>query len=115
MVELPEVVRLAWMLSQLNLELPIHSEHIGTHLIGRLGPLAMLPATLAAAEVLELSKCDESTAELAIEQWHIPVPKDKDVHQQVVPALMDWWETYLQTKPSMGTALQALAKMQGLL
>lgn len=111
MVELPEVVRLAWMLSQLNLELPGNSEYIGTNLISRLGPLAMLPATLAAAEVLELSRCNESMMELAIEQWHIPVPKDQDVHVQLVPALMDWWETYLLTRPAMGTALQALAKM----
>lgn len=114
MVELPEVVRLAWMLSQLNLELPANSEHIGVPLIARLGPLAMLPATLAAAEVLELSRCNESMMELAIEQWHIPVPKDQDTHSQLVPALMEWWETYLQTRPAIGTAMQALAKMLAL-
>ena len=111
MIELPEVVRLTWLLSQLQLDLPIHSETIGANLLGRLAPLAMLPAILAAAEVLELSKCDESVAELAIEHWHIPVPKDKDVHTEIVPIMMDWWETYLQTRPGWQTALQALAKM----
>jgi hypothetical protein len=114
LVELPEVVRLFWLLSQLNLELPMHSELVGANLIGRLAPLAMLPAALAAAEVLELSRCDESMAELAIENWHIPIPKGLELHKQIVPALMDWWETYLQTRPKMCTALQALARMLGL-
>lgn len=111
MIELPEVVRLTWLLSQLQLDLPIHSETIGANLLGRLAPLAMLPPILAAAEVMELSKCDESVAELAIEHWHIPVPKDKDVHTEIVPIMMDWWETYLQTRPGWQTALQAFAKM----
>jgi len=111
MVELPEVVRLAWLLSQLHLDLPIHSETIGANLMARLAPLAMLPPILAAAEVMELSKCDESVAELAIEQWHIPVPKGRGVHTEIVPVLMDWWETYLQTRPGWHTAMQALAKM----
>ena len=111
MIELPEVVRLTWLLSQLQLDLPIHSETIGANLLCRLAPLAMLPAILAAAEVMELSKCDESVAELAIEHWHIPVPKDKDAHTEIVPIMMDWWETYLQTRPGWQTALQAFAKM----
>ena len=111
LVELPEVVRLAWLLSQLQLDLPIHSETIGANLIARLAPLAMLPPILAAAEVMELSKCDEAVAELAIEHWHIPVPKGRDVHADIVPIMMDWWETYLQTRPGWQTALQALAKM----
>ena len=111
MIELPEVVRLTWLLSQLQLDLPIHSETIGANLLGRLAPLAMLPPILAAAEVMELSKCDESVAELAIEHWHIPVPKDKDAHTEIVPIMMDWWETYLQTRPGWQTALQAFAKM----
>ncbi len=114
MVELPEVVRLAWLLSQLQLDLPIHSETIGANLLARLAPLAMLPPILAAAEVMELSKCDESVAELAIEQWHIPVPRDKDIHTEIVPVMMDWWETYLQTRPGWQTALQAFAKMLGI-
>ncbi len=110
-VELPEVVRLAWLLSQLHLDLPMHSESFGANLLARLAPLAMLPPILAAAEVMELSKCDELTAELAVEQWHIPVPRDKDIHTELVPVMMDWWETYLQTRPNWHTAMQAFAKM----
>ncbi len=114
LVELPEVVRLAWLLSQLHLDLPFHSETIGANLLARLAPLAMLPPILAAAEVMELSKCDDSVAELAIEQWHIPVPRDKGIHTEIVPVMMDWWETYLQTRPDWQTAMQAFAKMLGI-
>ena len=114
LVELPEVVRLAWLLSQLHLDLPFHSETIGANLLARLAPLAMLPPILAAAEVMELSKCDDSVAELAIEQWHIPVPRDKGIHTEIVPVMMDWWETYLQTRPGWQTAMHAFAKMLGI-
>ena len=114
LVELPEVVRLAWLLSQLQLDLPVHSDSIGTNLLARIAPLAMLPPILAAAEVMELGRCDEAVVELAIEHWHIPVPKDRDVHTEIVPVMMDWWETYLQTRPAWQTALQAFAKMLNL-
>ena len=114
MVELPEVVRLAWLLSQLHLDQAEFSASIGPVLIARIAPLAMLPPVLAAAEVLELSKCDESVAALAIEHWHIPVPQGQDIHTEIVPAMMDWWETYLQTRPKWHTAMQAFAKMLGI-
>jgi hypothetical protein len=71
----------------------------------------MLPPTLAAAEVLELSRCDEANVELAIENWQIAVPKGMDPHSQLIPTMMDWWETYLQTRPPWELALRALAKM----
>ncbi len=111
MAELPEVVRLAWLISQLQLDLPRFSDLLGPGLAGKLGPIAMLPPTLAAAEVLELSRCDEATVELAIENWQIAVPKGMDPHSQLIPTMMDWWETYLQTRPPWELALRALAKM----
>jgi hypothetical protein len=113
MSELPEVVRLAWLVSQLNLDLPGFNEHLGFGVARRLAPLAMLPPALAAAEVLELAKCDEATASLAIEQWQIAVPGSVDLESELAPSLMDWWETYLQTRPEWSTALRALAKMLG--
>jgi len=114
MVELPEVVRLLWLVAQLNLDLTIFSQTLDRGLLARLAPLAMLPPALAAAEVMEMSKCDESDAELAIEHWHIPIPRDMDIHNHIVPAMMDWWETYLQTRPEWSTALLAFAKMLGI-
>ena len=56
----------------------------------------------------------ESMAELAIEHWHIPVPRDREIHTEVVPLMMDWWETYLQTRPDWNMAMQAFANMLGI-
>jgi hypothetical protein len=111
LAELPEVVRLAWLIAQLQLDLPAYNERLGPGLAHRLAPIAMLPPALAAAEVLEIGRCDEATAALAIEHWQIPLPTDGDLRSQLAPALMDWWETYLQTRPAWETAMRALAKI----
>jgi hypothetical protein len=114
LAELPEVVRLCWMLSQLELDSVDNETRWGTGISQYLFPLAMLVPTLAAAEVLEIGRCNEATTELAIEHWHVAVPKSMDVHSELVPALMDWWETYLQTRPTWGVAMKVLAKRLGL-
>lgn len=56
--ELPEVVRLAWLLSQLNLDRAIE-------------PAAMVPAAVAAAADLGLAQQDAETLELARRAWHV--------------------------------------------
>jgi hypothetical protein len=114
LAELPEVVRLGWLLSQLH-TVAFRSELGFTpdtfrHLI----PLAMLVPSLAAAEVLELTKCNESIAELAVENWHIAIPTNRDVSTDLVPMLMDWWELCLKSKPEWSVALKALAHRLGL-
>lgn len=114
LAELPEVVRLCWMMSQLELDSVAPPDGGGTGASQYLFPLAMLIPALAAAEVLELGRCNEATAELAIEHWHVAVPKSMDVHAELVPALMDWWETYLQTRPAWEVAMKVLAKRIGL-
>ncbi len=111
LAELPEVVRLAWLIAQLQLDLPAFNEQLGPGMARRLAPIAMLPPCLAAAEVLEIGRCDEATAALAIEQWQIALPIQTDLHSQLAPNLMDWWETYLQTRPSWATAMLALSKI----
>lgn len=111
MVEIPEVVRLGWLVSQVQLELPRFSELLGTSLLHSVGPFAMLPPILAAAQVLEISACTEDNVALAIENWHIPVPHGWDLHERLVPTLLDWWETYLTTRPEWHIAMQALGKM----
>ncbi len=109
--ELPEVVRLAWVLSQINLELPRYSDAVGMGTLKRIAPLAMLPPVLAAAQVVELSRCTNEIAALAIEHWHIPIPTETSVLDELVPTLMDWWETYLVSRPPWHIGIQALAKM----
>ena len=105
--ELPEVVRLAWLLSQLQLDEPDYSGNVEERRLVEIGGLAMLPPILAAGQVVELTKIDEPNLALAIEQWQIPVPPKVDV----VRPLLAWWETYLQTRPEWSVAMSALDRM----
>jgi len=111
MIEIPEVVRLAWLTSQVQLELPRFSELLGTSLLHKVAPFAMLAPVLAAAQVVELSACTEENVALAIENWHIPVPQGWDLQERLVPTLLDWWETHLTARPEWHIAMQALGKM----
>jgi hypothetical protein len=107
LAELPEVVRVAWLICQLQADLPIYADELT---LGRAEPvaaLASLVTALAAAEVLELSRCDEDTIQLAIEHWQIAIPALEDIASLLIP----WWETYLQTRPPWSIALRALDKM----
>ena len=66
---LPEVVRLGWLVAQLNLELPEFQGELRRDRALMLGSLAMVPIVLAAAEDVELSRCDEATVAVALEAW----------------------------------------------
>jgi hypothetical protein len=105
--ELPEAIRIAWLLSQLNLDLPALSETIHSSRIVPLAGLAMLPPALAASKVVELADIDESFVDLAIEQWQIKVPES----DSVASTLLSWWETYLQTRAPWAVAMTALERM----
>ena len=114
LAELPELVRLGWLVSQLY-TVPFRSQlGLSPADVSHLLPIAMLVPSLAAAEVLELSKCNEANAELSIEQWNIAVPSHRDVASDLVPMLMDWWETCLKNKSEWSVALKTLAPKIGL-
>lgn len=105
--KLPEVVRLAWGLAQLNLDLPIYSERISRDRLPTIAGLAALPPILAAAEYVELTRFDEETVKLACVNWRFPQGSQLDL-----PAtLLTWWETYQQSRPQWPVALQALDRM----
>ncbi len=126
--DLPEVLRLAWLVGQLGYfanawddrsiteaiaisdvgfpidftELPVRLTELRRQ--ADVLALAMIPATLAAAEVVELAKCNEATVQLALDQF---APRRPDV-ESLSRTLLHWWETLLQTKPSWAVALAAL-------
>jgi hypothetical protein len=102
--ELPEVVRVGWLLAQLNLELPRYQGDLQRERAIELGRWAMLPATLAAAEELELVKFDENTMRQAVKVWRIPVPRSS----AFVHDLMSWWQTYQSDRPPWNVAITAL-------
>ena len=106
---LPEVLRLAWLLALLNLELPMFSQRIHRDRLRWVAPLAMLPVVLTAAETVELGRCDLETITLALAAWRVDVP-DKQPPAQTV---LNWWQTYTASRPSWAVALAALDEMLG--
>ncbi len=107
--ELPEVVRLAWLLAQLDLDLPRQSEEIQTDRLPHVARLAMIPPILKAAEGVELVHYSPELIGRAIAAWHLAVPPGLDA----VTVVSDWWETYQQGKPPFCVALAALDAMVG--
>jgi len=105
--ELPEVVRLAWLLAQLNVDLPVFSETIPRDRQPLVAALAVLPAALAAADALELARCDPQTVAQALSTWLVDAPPGVDLAEVVLP----WWQTCLDSRPAWNVALAALDRM----
>jgi hypothetical protein len=89
--ELPEVLRLAWLLCQL---LTRHRSPIAPPVAS----LAWIPAVLEAGQEVELCRCDEASLQSAIRHWPAPAP----LHPGVRPG-GDWlqrWQRYRQQSSS---------------
>ena len=107
--ELPETVRLAWLIAQLQLDLPQHSESIHADRLPHVARFSMLPATLAAAETVELARFTPENVQLAISAWRLRAPPDVDATALV----SQWWQTYQETRPPWNIALTALDQLFG--
>jgi hypothetical protein len=107
--ELPEAVRLAWLIAQLQLDLPMHSESIHADRLPHIARYAMLPPTLIAAESVELVRFAPDAMHKAIAAWRLAAPPGVD------PAALisEWWQTYQETRPPWNVALAALDQMFG--
>lgn len=102
--ELPEVVRLGWMLSTLNLDLPLHCDTIQADRLPVIGSLAMLPAALQAASDVEWCHDTPQLLQQAITDWKVGVQDPASVADVVTR----WWETYQSAQPRWSVALAAL-------
>ncbi len=116
--EIPEVLRVAWLASQMGAD-KLNSDRLAettdsTSLQqSRSLAIAMMMSTLGAGEVMELCRCDEATAAKALKLWRIDVAEsshDAD-YESIAKTAITWWETYLQTRPEIGVSLNALNKM----
>jgi hypothetical protein len=105
--QLPEVVRLGWLLAQLNCDLPMFSESISADRLPAVAQLALLPPVLQAAETVEWSAFNPQTVADALAAWHLDLPTDPDM----ADSLLVWWQTYQETRPDWKTALAALDRM----
>lgn len=106
-VELPETLRLAWLLSQLNLDLPRFSETIHGTRLPHVAELAMIPIVLKVGEEVDMPRLDPETIKLALTSWNLMTPPDIDP----VEILWRWWNTYNETRPRWGVAFTALDRM----
>ncbi len=105
LAELPEVARLGWLWAQLHFDLPKYQDPLGRDRLGVIGPPAVLPGVLAAAEEVELVRFDRPTLETALSSWRVGAI-DPDT-------LLDWWATYQASSPPWEVALAALDRMVG--
>jgi len=106
---LPETLRTAWLLSQLDLDRPVYSEGINSHRLRGVAGLAMLPVVLDAGRELELCHFSAELITRAIELWHadtLQVPVDT-----TSAIVATWWETYQAARPPWKIALHALDQM----
>jgi hypothetical protein len=107
--ELPEVVRLAWLIAQLQLDLPLYSESIHADRLPPVAAYAMLPAALAAAEQVELVRNTPDLIQQAVAAWRLPAPAGIDAAELI----SQWWQTYQDARPPWPVALTALDQMFG--
>ena len=107
--ELPETVRLAWLIAQLQIDLPAYSESIHADRLPHIARYALLPATLIAAETVGLIHFAPSELARAITAWSLAVPPGIDA----AALTSEWWQTYLETRPPWRVALAALDQMFG--
>lgn len=106
---LPEVVRLGWLLAQLQQDVPIYSESIHRDRLPAIAALAMLPVVLAAAEQVELARCNHETVTEALDAWRIATPESWKSDR--AGPLWAWWESYRAARPAWPVALAALASL----
>ena len=104
--KLPEVIRLAWLIAQLNNDLPVFGENVHPDRLPYVAALAMLPGALQAAQDLEVGAYDPPIVELALSSW-----LDEPQPSGTSDILIAWWQTYEETRPPWETALRALDKM----
>lgn len=105
---LPEVLRLAWLLSQLNLDLPMYADNVAAEHRDWVAQWATVPPVLAAAEHVELLQFSEASIGEAIQAWRLPSSNQAGDH---AATLFDWWNTYEQGGTSWSVALAALEAM----
>jgi hypothetical protein len=107
--ELPETLRVAWLLAQLDFERPVYSEMINAFRLRPVAGLSLLPAVLQAGEELELCRYAPELLEKAIQLWHVDTfGLAPNVAAQVVST---WWETYQVSRPEWRIALTGIDRM----
>ncbi len=101
---LPETLRLGWLLAQLQADTPSYAEGVTGDQLATLAQLATIPAILAAAESVEWAACDLATIEQALKCWYFQT----DAPIELAEKLLHWWNTYNLGASSWHVAWRAL-------
>lgn len=104
--QLPEVVRLGWLVAQLEAETWKSMESNPQHLPSSSLPLALIPSILAAAEEIELARCDQSTVTAAIETWLCDT--SPSASHGLADTLLKWWQSVLSEPSDWESRLRSL-------
>ncbi|PQO39597.1 hypothetical protein DTL21_02300 [Bremerella cremea] len=107
--QLPEVVRLGWLISQLNIDLPKYSELIEPDRIPMVARLATLPAILYAAEEVELVRPGTVSLAEALKLWQVAHAG----HEALAEIVTQWWQTQESRRAAWHVALAGLDRMLG--
>lgn len=112
---LPETVRLGWLVTLLNYDLPDFAEALSPDRAREIAVWAMLPAALEAAADLELTWPDPTGQLLATasEAW-LPTALrggEVDVSTERLAAVTGWWETARGSDAPWGVKLRALGRL----
>jgi len=104
---LPEPVRLAWLLAQLNSDLPRYGDLLPTGRAPFVCAAAMAAPTLAAAQEVELATCDETMLATAFDAWGIAADLPGDAPERV----WNWWNAWLDQPATWPVAVAALERL----
>jgi len=105
--DLPEVLRLAWLVAQLNFDLPRYSELLPRDRLAQLASLATIPLVLSAAETVELAAYHPASLDRALVCWL----GDGSQTPALAERLHRWWEAHLAGESAWHVALAALDAM----
>lgn len=110
--QLPEVLRLAWLVGQLNLDLPMYADPVPPAHRVDVGACALVPPVLAAAETIEMATLSSQTLAAALSAWRlVPSPEPANVVASRADTLLTWWRTYDEGQTPWSVALAALDAM----
>jgi hypothetical protein len=97
---------LAWLLSQLNSDLPWMTDVMPLARAREAMKLAMIPPVLAAAEAVELAHCNEATLAAAIDAWFPGIASE-----DAAPKMWPWWNAWLDHATKWPVAVAALEQL----
>lgn len=107
--ELPEAVRLVWLLGQLQFDLPAVAEQLAGAKVPHLARVAMLAPALAAAEEVELARLGEADIAAAALEWRVASTPDEA--DRMARTTWQWWTTYQSGRVTWPAAVAALCEM----